>query len=148
MRKVVAWQPNDSRVTMSLNPNFKRRATDKTGSVSEGPRERRARKRRKAGPFTQEIEQMLAHVEPEVKEEISELLASGKAKDAEKELLDYVVADDRAELVKKIIHKKTSPVERLMEWRVYIISVIPVLIALYYIFTLLTKGHIEAPWGH
>lgn len=91
---------------------------------------------------------MLAHVEPEVKEEISELLASGKAKDAEKELLDYVVADDRAELVKKIIHKKTSPVERLMEWRVYIISVIPVLIALYYIFTLLTKGHIEAPWGH
>ena len=35
-----------------------------------------------------------------------------------------------------------------MEWRVYIISVIPVLIALYYIFTLLTKGHIEAPWGH
>lgn len=133
---------------MSLNPNFKRRATDKTGVVSEEPRERRGRKRRKPEPFVQEIAPMLAHVEPEVKDEIGNLVASGKVKDAENELLDYVVADDRAEIVKKIIHKKTSPVEQLMEWRVYIISVIPVLIALYYIFTLLTKGHIEAPWGH
>jgi t-SNARE complex subunit (syntaxin) len=133
---------------MSLNPNFKRRATDKAGIVSDAPRERRGRKRRKAEPFAQEIGPMLAHVEPEVKDEISNLVASGNVKDAQEELLDYVVANDRAEIVKKIIHKKTSPIERLMEWRVYLISVIPVLIVLYYIFTLLTKGHIEAPWGH
>ena len=133
---------------MSIDPKLKRRATDKPSSSgqSDTPRERRSRKRRTPSEFRQEIEPLLTHVEPEVRLEIQGLMRTGKMDAARKQLLNYATKADHTEFVQDIIRKTTVPVEKRMDWYVYALSVIPVLIVLYCIFSLLSRGHIQVPW--
>ena len=88
---------------------------------------------------------MLLRVEPEVRAEIQALIDQGKLDQAKKDLMEYVVQQDRSEMVQDIIQKDVKPVERVMSWRVYVWSLIPVLILLYCIFSLLAKGRVQMP---
>jgi hypothetical protein len=132
---------------MSSNPDFKRRATDKTGQNDQSatPRERRKRQRRKPSEFNDEIEAMLAHVEPEVRQEIRLLIGKGKQVEARKTLIDYAVKSDRADLIQGIVQKKTKPVEEVLSWRVWLVTILIVLVLLYCIGCLLTRGRVELP---
>jgi hypothetical protein len=115
------------------------------GNAKVGQHERRRRVRRKPSDLSIEIEPLLAHVEPEVRDEIRSLIKLGKRSEAEALLLKYVVLDDRGELVHEIIQKRIAPIERGMSWKVVLISMVPVIVVLYCIWCLLTRGHVEMP---
>jgi len=88
---------------------------------------------------------MLAHVEPEVRQEIRLLIGKGKQVEARKTLIDYAVKSDRADLIQGIVQKKTKPVEEVLSWRVWLVTILIVLVLLYCIGCLLTRGRVELP---
>ncbi len=132
---------------MASEPNFQRRASDRSGASGrdESPRERRKRKRRIPKDLKSEIEPMLEGVEPEVRKEIKTLIKKGKVDKARKTSMSYAIKKDRSALVQKIMQKKERPVEKALTLIFVIASMAVLAVALYCILCLLTQGHIVAP---
>ena len=92
-----------------------------------------------------EIEPTLSHVMPEIQDEILNLAHSGRQKEAEEELIDYVIADDHSKELRRFTRKKWYRDEWFMDDRIYWLAIIPVAVAFYCIFSVLFTGHIRLP---
>jgi hypothetical protein len=76
----------------------------------------------------EELEPTLSHINPEVREEIQALEHTGHPREAEEELIDYVVTEDHSKIVRRLWRKKSLRDELLMDsrmfWLVAILTVV------------------------
>ncbi len=91
-----------------------------------------------------EIEPTLSHMNPEIQEEIRDLAFTGHTKEAEEELIDYVITDDHFEKLREE-QQESIQEEPCVHFMVYVLAAIPTLIALYFILQLLFTGRISLP---
>lgn len=126
---------------MSIDNN-----TDPQTGQAESHSDRRARRRREPGKLGDEISTVLSEMDPEVREDLGKVVKAGSPQDIEEKLLDYVVKDERTNLLRKADQKRASGDKRTINRGTYLISLIPVAIALYCVFSIVFTGHIVLPW--
>ena len=97
-----------------------------------------------AAELETELAPTLSHLNPEVRDQIETLEHSGHTRDAEDELLKYVLEEDHFESLRKA-QKGAKSDEVRIHRNFYLLALIPTAIALRYLYELLTTGHISLP---
>jgi len=106
-------------------------------------RAERTQENRELARLKQEMEVTLEGVSPEERDKVGAMLASKHPSDAEGELLNYVVTEDHFKERRRTDRKGAYLEEGPMRDRLYWMAMVPVLIALYFIFSWLSSGHVR-----
>jgi len=90
-----------------------------------------------------EILPTLEGINSEEREVIESLAHTGHPREAEQELLNYVVEEDHYKELRREGRKRSFRDEWFMHKRMYWLALIPTAIALYFIFSLLFNGRLR-----
>ncbi len=119
---------------------------DEEAARSENVEDRRARRRREPGKLGDEIATVLSDMDPEVRSEMKKLVSSSKPQEIEEKMLDYVVRDERESLLRRFTQRKAGRDRKTVSRGTRLVMMIPVVAALYCIFSIVFTGHIKLPW--
>jgi 23S rRNA maturation mini-RNase III len=85
-------------------------------------------------------------MDAEVREDLTKVVKAGNAHAIEEKMLDYVVKDERTNLLRRADQKRASKDKKTINRGTYLVSLIPIAIALYCVFSIVFTGKIVLPW--
>ncbi len=77
---------------------------------------------------------------------MKKLVSSSKPQEIEEKMLDYVVRDERESLLRRFTQRKAGRDRKTVSRGTRLVMMIPVVAALYCIFSIVFTGHIKLPW--
>ena len=105
----------------------------------------RAQENHELDNLTNEMAVTISGLSPEMQSELNALAESNDPREAERQLINYVVNEDHFKQLRKDSRAGSFKDEPKMKDRIYLIALIPAILALYVIFSWLFNGQV---FGH